>query len=129
VDLLERQPLLARGDELLGIEERADRVLGELLGVGDPLAGVGPFAQARVGRGKGESWILDAVSLAGRAAPLVSVLDGHPHTPAFLAGVNHVPARHLGVTGFGQSGDFDDVYRHHELDTDSIVAAGLDLLG
>jgi pyruvate dehydrogenase E1 component len=40
-----------------------------------------------------------------------------------------VPARHLGVTGFGRSGDLGDVYRHHGLDTDSIVAAGLDLLG
>jgi hypothetical protein len=27
------------------------------------------------------------------------------------------------------SGDLDDVYRHHQLDTDSIIAAGLDLLG
>jgi pyruvate dehydrogenase E1 component len=36
---------------------------------------------------------------------------------------------HLGVTAFGQSGDLDDVYRHHQLDTDSIIAAGLDLLG
>jgi pyruvate dehydrogenase E1 component len=40
-----------------------------------------------------------------------------------------MPARHLGVTGFGRSGDLDDVYRHNGLDTDSIVAAGLDLLG
>ena len=35
----------------------------------------------------------------GRAAPLVTVLDGHPHTLAFLAGVNQVRAAHLGVTG------------------------------
>ena len=56
-------------------------------------------------------------------------LDGHPHTLAFLAGINRVPARHLGVTAFGQSGDLGDVYRHHQLDTDSIIAAGLDLLG
>jgi pyruvate dehydrogenase E1 component len=84
--------------------------------------------QARAGRGKGQSWILDAVFPAERAAPLVTVLDGHPHTLAFLAGVNHVAARHLGVTEFGQSGDLDDVYRYHQLDPDSIVAAGLDLL-
>jgi hypothetical protein len=32
-------------------------------------------------------------------------------------------------SAFGQSGDLDDVYRHHQLDTDSIIAAGLDLLG
>ena len=66
---------------------------------------------------------------AERAAPLLTGLDGHPHTLAFLAGINRVPARHLGVTAFGQSGDLGDVYRHHQLDTDSIIAAGLDLLG
>ena len=86
-------------------------------------------AQARFGRGEGESWILDAVFPAERAAPLLTVLDGHPHTLAFLAGINRVPARHLGVSAFGQSGDLDEVYRHHHLDTDSIVAAGLDLQG
>jgi pyruvate dehydrogenase E1 component len=40
-----------------------------------------------------------------------------------------VRVAHLGVSRFGQSGDLDDVYRHHGLDTDSIVRAGLDLTG
>ena len=39
-----------------------------------------------------------------------------------------VPATHLGVTRFGQSGDLDSVYRHHGLDVDSIVGAALDLV-
>jgi pyruvate dehydrogenase E1 component len=75
-----------------------------------------------------ETWILDAAFPARRAAPLVTVLDGHPHTLAFLAGINHVRATHLGVTRFGQSGDLDSVYRYHGLDSDSIVAAALDLI-
>jgi pyruvate dehydrogenase E1 component len=83
--------------------------------------------QARGGRGPGETWVLDAAFPARRAAPLVTVLDGHPHTLAFLAGVNQVRAVHLGVSGFGQSGDLDALYRHHGIDTDSIVAAALDL--
>ncbi|WP_232665405.1 transketolase-like TK C-terminal-containing protein [Pseudonocardia sp. TRM90224] len=85
--------------------------------------------QARGGRGSGDTWILDAAFPARRATPLVTVLDGHPHTLAFLATVNQVRAAHLGVSRFGQSGDLDDVYRHHGIDTDSIVRAGLDLLG
>jgi pyruvate dehydrogenase E1 component len=85
--------------------------------------------QARAGRGGGQAWILDAAFPARRAAPLVTVLDGHPHTLAFLAGINQVRAVHLGVSRFGQSGDLEQVYRHHGLDTDSIVAAGLDLIG
>jgi len=41
--------------------------------------------QAPAGRSGGESWILDAVFAARRAAPLITVLDRHPHTLAFLA--------------------------------------------
>ncbi|WP_168209106.1 transketolase-like TK C-terminal-containing protein [Agromyces intestinalis] len=84
--------------------------------------------QARRGLGDGASWILDQVFPAERAAPMVTVLDGHPHTLAFLAGINRVPARNLGVSRFGQSGDLDDVYRHHGIDADGIVAAALDVL-
>jgi pyruvate dehydrogenase E1 component len=59
---------------------------------------------------------------------MVTVLDGHPHTLAFLAGVNGVRATHLGVTSFGQSGDLDSVYRYHGLDVDTLVGAALDLV-
>ncbi|WP_410670910.1 transketolase-like TK C-terminal-containing protein [Amycolatopsis sp. cmx-4-68] len=83
---------------------------------------------ARSGRGSGESWILDQVFPAARARPLVTVLDGHPHTLAFLAGVNRVPSVALGVTGFGQSGSLEDVYRHHGIDTDAIIRAALDVV-
>lgn len=84
--------------------------------------------QARAGTGDGESWILEQILPEARSAPMVTVLDGHPHTLAFLAGVNHVSARHLGVTRFGQSGNLHDVYRHHGIDTESIVRAVLDVL-
>jgi pyruvate dehydrogenase E1 component len=82
--------------------------------------------QARAGRSSAPAWILDQVFPAARATPLVTVLDGHPHTLAFLAGVNRVPAVHLGVTQFGQSGSLEEVYAYHGIDTDSIVAAALD---
>lgn len=85
--------------------------------------------QARAGRGPGESWVLDAAFPAARATPLVTVLDGHPHTLAFLAGIHRVPAAHLGVSRFGQSGDLESVFRHHGLDADSVVAAALDAIG
>ena len=84
--------------------------------------------QARAGRGGAESWVLEAAFPARRAAPLVTVLDGHPHTLAFLAGIHGVPAAPLGVTRFGQSGDPAAVYRYHGLDTDSIVGAAYDVL-
>lgn len=83
--------------------------------------------QSRRGQGAGESWILDQVLPLDRAAPLVTVLDGHPHALAFLAGVHGVPSRHLGVSRFGQAGNLADVYRYHSIDAESMVRAVLDL--
>ncbi|ASR05285.1 transketolase-like TK C-terminal-containing protein [Gordonia rubripertincta] len=84
--------------------------------------------QARQGRGHGETWILDQLFPSDRATPMVTVLDGHPHTLAFLAAINRVRSSNLGVSRFGQVGSLDDVYRHHGIDTDSIVSAALDIL-
>ncbi|MDF5752843.1 pyruvate dehydrogenase [Spongiactinospora sp. TRM90649] len=83
--------------------------------------------RARQGHGEAETWILDQVFPASRPLPVVSVLDGHPHTLAFLATINRVPGVTLGVTDFGQSGGPEDVYRQHGIDADGIVAACLDL--
>lgn len=74
------------------------------------------------------SWILHQILPSERAVPMVTVLDGHPHTLAFLANVNQVKSRNLGVDAFGQAGGIDDVYRYHGVDTDSIVRAVLDLI-
>jgi pyruvate dehydrogenase E1 component len=84
--------------------------------------------QARRGLTDAPSWILDHVFPASRATPMVTVLDGHPHTLAFLAGINNVTATALGVSRFGQAGALEDVYRYHGIDTDSIVRATLDFL-
>ncbi|WP_016880921.1 MULTISPECIES: transketolase-like TK C-terminal-containing protein [unclassified Rhodococcus (in: high G+C Gram-positive bacteria)] len=84
--------------------------------------------QGRQGRGSGESWILDQLFPADRANPMVTVLDGHPHTLAFLAGINQVRSTALGVSKFGQVGSLDEVYRYHGIDTDSIVRAALDII-
>jgi pyruvate dehydrogenase E1 component len=84
--------------------------------------------RARQGLQQDESWILGQAFPAARATPLVTVLDGHPHTLAFLATVNHVPLATLGVAQFGQSGAIEDLYRYNGIDTDSIVRAALDLI-
>ena len=73
------------------------------------------------------TWILDQAFPASRATPLVTVLDGHPHTLAFLATINRVPHAALGVAQFGQSGSIEDLYRYNGLDTDAIIRAALDL--
>jgi pyruvate dehydrogenase E1 component len=83
--------------------------------------------QAKRGLADAPSWILDQIFPAERAAPMVTVLDGHPHTLSFLSTINRVRSASLGVTKFGQSGGLADVYRHHGIDTESIVRAALDL--
>lgn len=73
------------------------------------------------------SAIVDELFPADRRAPLVTVLDGHPHTLAFLAGVRGDRIRNLGVTEFGQSSGLEDAYRIHGIDVDSIVRAAIDI--
>ena len=82
----------------------------------------------RQGQPPGEPWILEQAFPATRATPLVTVLDGHPHTLSFLATVNRVPHAALGVAQFGQSGSIEDLYRYNGIDTDSIIRAALDLV-
>ncbi|MFC4063359.1 transketolase-like TK C-terminal-containing protein [Actinoplanes subglobosus] len=65
----------------------------------------------------------------GPRTPLVTVLDGHPHTLAFLGAVRGDRIRCLGVTEFGQSSSLADAYRLHGIDTASIVDAALTVTG
>jgi pyruvate dehydrogenase E1 component len=54
---------------------------------------------------------------------IVSVLDGHPATLAWLGAVNGHRVRPLGVEHFGQTGSLPDLYRHYGIDANAIVAA------
>ncbi|MEU4690965.1 pyruvate dehydrogenase [Actinoplanes sp. NPDC023714] len=73
--------------------------------------------------------IVDELFPAGRPTPLVTVMDGHPHTLAFLAGARGDRIRCLGVTEFGQSSSLADAYRLHGIDAASVVDAALGLIG
>lgn len=84
--------------------------------------------RARQGLDRGEDRILDELLPADRAAPIVTVLDGHPHTLSFLGAVRRVPITCLGVDDFGQSGDVDDLYRYFGIDSETILDAALDLM-
>jgi pyruvate dehydrogenase E1 component len=54
---------------------------------------------------------------------IVTVLDGHPATLAWLGAVHGHRVRALGVEHFGQSGSLPSLYRHHGIDANAIVAA------
>ncbi|HLH65171.1 MAG TPA: 1-deoxy-D-xylulose-5-phosphate synthase N-terminal domain-containing protein [Solirubrobacteraceae bacterium] len=84
--------------------------------------------EARSGLREGPEDVLERLLPSRRAAPVVSVLDGHPHTLSFLAAINGTPIAPLGVRDFGQSGDVEDLYRHYGIDSETIIGAALDLL-
>ncbi len=54
---------------------------------------------------------------------IVTVIDGHPATLAWLGGVGGHRVRSLGVEHFGQTGSIPDLYRRYGIDTNAIVAA------
>ncbi|MER9539785.1 transketolase [Mesorhizobium sp. M0586] len=58
-----------------------------------------------------------------RDCGIVTVIDGHPATLAWLGGVHGHRVKALGVEQFGQTGTIADLYRHHGLDTNAIVHA------
>ncbi|HUA73987.1 MAG TPA: pyruvate dehydrogenase [Solirubrobacteraceae bacterium] len=119
-------------------------ILPEVLDAADELAAAGRRAdvvcltspdlifralQARQGLYEGDDSVLGELFPRERLAPLVTVLDGHPHALSFLAAVHGAPIACLGVQDFGQSGDVQDLYRHFGIDADTVVGAALDLIG
>src|SRR5436305_4548094 len=54
---------------------------------------------------------------------LVTVIDGHPATLAWLGSVYGHRTRSLGVEHFGQTGSIADLYRHFGIDAQSIARA------
>ena len=57
-----------------------------------------------------------------RHCALVTVIDGHPATLAWLGGVHGHRTAGLGVEHFGQTGTVADLYRHYGIDADGIAA-------
>ena len=69
------------------------------------------------------SYVEELLAPLPRHAGIVTVIDGHPSTLSCLGGVYGHPVQPLGVEHFGQSGGLADLYRHHRIDTNSIVDA------
>ena len=147
-----RRDVLAGGYRLRSVPDPAVTIavvgalVPEALGAAEELAALGVptdvcvvtsydrlwrAAQGRRGLLRGPSagvdeGVLDR--LLPRRTPLVTLLDGHPHTLAFLGTVTGVPTTCLGVSEAGQGGGLEEVYRHHGLDARSVAEAALDLV-
>ncbi|HEY2530995.1 MAG TPA: transketolase [Xanthobacteraceae bacterium] len=57
-----------------------------------------------------------------RHCAIVTVLDGHPATLAWLGAVEGHRVRALGVEHFGQTGSIPELYRHYGIDANAIIA-------
>jgi pyruvate dehydrogenase E1 component len=149
-DATQRERALRGGYRLVDARERpgfdpdravhlfaAGVMVPEALAASRALGEAGVFANVFVvtspdrlyrGLGRPRPYLEDLVGPDEEDIPLVSVLDGHPHTLAFIGsalGVTQIP---LGVSDFGQSGARDDLYRHYGIDAASIVGAARTLL-
>ena len=80
---------------------------------------------ARGGRGSvaARAHIETVLAPLAPGAALVTVLDGHPATHAWLGAVRGQRVVPLGPDHFGQGGDIPDLYREYGMDTDEILDA------
>ena len=83
----------------------------------------GARRQRRAGHNPGVSHVETLLSRLPAHAGLITVLDGHPATLSWMAGVGRHKTQSLGVETFGQSADLLDLYRVAGIDTDAIVDA------
>jgi pyruvate dehydrogenase E1 component len=85
------------------------------------------WTAAQQAREAGRAGALSQIERLLAAVPshcgIVTVLDGHPATLAWLGSVQGHRVRSLGVEHFGQTGSIPDLYRHYGIDTAAIVAA------
>ncbi|MBS7538379.1 transketolase [Ancylobacter lacus] len=87
-------------------------------------AGWTAAARARErGQLRARSHVERLLAAVPRNCALVTVLDGHPATLGWLGSVAGHRTRALGVEHFGQTGTIADLYRHHGIDANAIVAA------
>lgn len=75
------------------------------------------------GETEAQSHIENLFSDLPPGCPLVTVIDGHPTTLSWLGAVRGQQTRALGVEHFGQTGTIAELYRHHGIDTQSILRA------
>ena len=75
------------------------------------------------GEGRMAPFLVDVLSIEERKAPIVTVVDGHPHSLAWLGSALSTRVLPLGVTEFGQSGTSEELYKEYLIDSESIMAA------
>ena len=68
-------------------------------------------------------FLADVIRPDERSVPIVTVVDGHPHTLAWIGSALNAETCPLGVSRYGQSGTPPELYQEYEIDASSIMAA------
>lgn len=63
-----------------------------------------------------------------RHVPMITLLDGHPLTLAWLGALCSAPLKPLGVVDFGEAGSLQQLYHKHHIDTDAVLTAIVQVL-
>jgi pyruvate dehydrogenase E1 component len=69
------------------------------------------------------SHVEDLLSIVPADCALITVVDGHPATLAWMGAVYGHRTRSLGVEHFGQTGTIAELYRHYGVDAQGILRA------
>ena len=77
----------------------------------------------QTGRRDARAHVEELLGALAPGAALVTVIDGHPATLAWLGAVRGHRQQTLGVEHFGQSGDLRDLYAGYRLDVAAILDA------
>ena len=67
-------------------------------------------------------------SITSENVSIVTVLDGHSSSLAWVGGAVRRKSLSLGVDEFGQSGNLKDLYKKYKIDVDAIVDACAQIL-
>jgi pyruvate dehydrogenase E1 component len=122
--------LVGTGAVLPEVLEAADQLAEDLPGLGvlvvtsaDRLLADWRGAQGRRVRGDAgaDATLERLLAPLATDAALITVLDGHPATLAWLGSASGRPVYPLGVERFGQSGDIPDLYREYQIDAEAIL--------
>ncbi|MCB1970288.1 MAG: transketolase [Geminicoccaceae bacterium] len=84
--------------------------------------------QKKRGHASARSHVERLLERLPRHTMLVTVIDGHPATLAWLGGVVGHRTAALGVEHFGQTGTIEDLYGHYGIDADAIVSAAANMV-
>jgi pyruvate dehydrogenase E1 component len=78
---------------------------------------------------RSSTFLSDLIPGGEGGAPIVTVVDGHPHSLAWVGGALNTKTFPLGVSEYGQSGSPAELYKEYQIDVSSIMAACFGALG